>query len=42
MHKLKKRGFIDMETLVIILMIIAILVFFFYAIGGAANVLPKP
>ena len=42
MYNIKKRGFIDMQTLVIILVVIAILIFFFYAIRGAANVLPKP
>ena len=42
MRNIKKRGFMDMQTLVITLAVIAILVLFFYAIRGAANVLPKP
>lgn len=42
MHKLKKRGSIDFETLIIILLVVAILVFFIYALRGLPNVVPEP
>jgi len=34
MYNIKKRGFMDMQTLVITLAVIAILILFYYAIRG--------
>ncbi len=42
MCNFKKRGYMDMQTLVIILAVIAILILLYYGIRGAASVLPKP